>query len=417
MTLIGGRATQQTPGEPLDPECIRAAYEAFLADGAVLGGLRPDVVASWRRSLRSGVDPETPHAALTPGSDTLALNDARHPLAPALPVVRSMLLDAARSDGMVVALMDDDGRLLWVDGHHGVRDTVAQVGFVEGATWREECVGTNAPGTALATRRPVQVLGAEHFTRPVQAFNCAAAPIHDGDGKVVGVLDVTGGAPAGTGVVMSLVRATAAAVEREIATTTHSAAARLSVLGGTGTLRVAGGAGHGHRRLSLRHAEILLLLSERAAGLAADELAVLLHPGALSDVAVRAEVSRLRRIVGPLLAGSRPYRLAGLRTDIADVRSHLAAGDVGAALAAFSGPVLPRSVAPGVVALREELTADLRAAVHACPDPDVVLRWLGTPEGGDDYAGWQRTAALTSPTSPLGLRARARLALLDRELA
>ncbi|WP_245993542.1 hypothetical protein [Xylanimonas allomyrinae] len=60
----------------------------------------------------------------------------------------------------------------------------------------------------------------------------------------------------------------------------------------------------------LRHAEILLLLGDHPGGLGADELAVLLHPGDLSDVAVRAEVSRLRRTVGPLLVGSRPYRLA-----------------------------------------------------------------------------------------------------------
>ena len=62
-------------------------------------------------------------------------------------------------------------------------------------------------------------------------------------------------------------------------------------------------------RVSLRHAEILLLLAQHSAGLSADELAVLLSDQMLSDVTVRAEVSRLRRIVGPLLSESRPYRL------------------------------------------------------------------------------------------------------------
>ncbi|SDR79101.1 GAF domain-containing protein [Paraoerskovia marina] len=417
MTLITGDSTQRSAGEPLDPAGIRAAYEAFLSGGRVPGRLRPGVVASWKRSLRSGVNPESPAAGLVPGSDTRD-SVGPHPLSRALPVVRSMLVEAARSDGMVVALMDDGGQLLWVDGHRGVRDAVADVGFVEGAIWREEYVGTNAPGTALATRRPVQVLGAEHFTRPVQAFNCAAAPIHSPDGRVVGILDVTGGEPAGSSVVMSLVRATAEAVERELATDpsgvdAYPSRARLDVLGDGGRLRTR----HGTTRLGPRHTEILLLLAERPAGLGADELAVLLHPGSLSEVAVRAEVSRLRRVVGPLLAGSRPYRAAApLHTDVADVRAALASGDVAAALAAYPGPVLPRSVAPGVVAIRDELAAELRAAVHACSDPDVVLRWLATSEGGDDYAGWQRTVDLTSATSPLGVRARARLALLDREL-
>ena len=94
-------------------------------------------------------------------------------------------------------------------------------------------------------------------------------------------------------------------------------------------------------RLSLRHAEILLLLARHPAGLSADELAVLLSEHELSDVTVRAEVSRLRRLVGPLLSESRPYRLtAPLRTDVDMVHALLDAGDVDAALTAYPGPVL-----------------------------------------------------------------------------
>ena len=86
----------------------------------------------------------------------------------------------------------------------------------------------------------------------------------------------------------------------------------------------------------------------------------------LSDVTVRAEVSRLRRIVGPLLSESRPYRLtSSLRTDADLVRELLAAGDIEAALSTYPGPVLARSVAPGIERAREELSAELRAAVLA----------------------------------------------------
>jgi len=48
------------------------------------------------------------------------------------------------------------------------------VGFVE--VWREERVGTNAPGTALATRRPVQVPGT-----PVAARALARLALLDRD--------------------------------------------------------------------------------------------------------------------------------------------------------------------------------------------------------------------------------------------
>ncbi|MGW8565065.1 GAF domain-containing protein [Isoptericola sp. NPDC055881] len=402
-----------------DPRTVRAAYERFLDTGELPGGIDPVVADSWRRSVRSGVDPDTPHPPDPLGDADLAAYRTTHPLASVMPVVRELVVDGAADDGLVVAVSDEVGRLLWVEGDHRLRRTVDRVGFVEGAVWREESVGTNAPGTALATRRAVQVIGAEHFSRPVQGLSCAAAPVRDpATGRVLGVLDITGRRAAATHVVLSLVRATVATVERELATRAAGPPrpgtgppAGLQVLG-----RPALRGPDGDRPLSLRHAEILLLLAEHPRGLGADELAVLLHPGALSDVTVRAEVSRLRHVVGPLLAGSRPYRLARpLRSDADEVRAALALGDVRSAVTAYA-PLLPRSVAPGVERLRAELSAEVRAAVLASGDPDVLDAWVCGTDGADDHAAWSRLLAVTPAGSPRAVRARARLTLLDAEL-
>lgn len=414
----GGGADARPAAARRDPRSARAAYDAFLGTGALLPGVDPLVAASWRRSLRSGVDPDTPHPDVGLAADELDAYRAAHPLAPLMPVVRELVVEGARDDGLVVAVSDDAGRLLWVEGSARTRGAVERVGFVEGAVWREERVGTNAPGTALATRRPVQVLGAEHFARPVQDLNCAAAPIHDAAGRVVGVLDVTGGRAAASHVVLSLVRATVASLERELAARASGPRAA-----GTGpVLRLLGSPAvllpDGEQRLSLRHGEILALLAEHPRGLAADELAVLLHPGDLSDVTVRAEVSRLRRAVGTLLEGSRPYRLAQpVRSDVLLVREALQAGDVRAALAAYPGPLLPRSVAPGVERLRAELAGELRAAVLASGDLDALDAWTRTDDGTDDHDAWSRLARRAEHGSPLWARARAHLLVLEAELA
>ncbi|MFD6178050.1 MULTISPECIES: GAF domain-containing protein [unclassified Isoptericola] len=407
-----------------DPRSVRAAYERFLGTGELPGGIDPVVADSWRRSVRSGVDPDTPHPQVALADDDLAAYRGAHPLAAVMPVVRELVVDGAADDGLVVAVSDEVGRLLWVEGNPRLRGVVDRVGFVEGAVWREESVGTNAPGTALATRRAVQVIGAEHFSRPVQELSCAAAPVRDpATGRVLGVLDVTGRRAAATHVVLSLVRATVATVERELAT---RAAAVPVAPGGPGVpapvdLRVLGrpvlGGRSGERPLSLRHAEILLLLAEHPRGLGTDELAVLLHPGELSDVTVRAEVSRLRHVAGPLLAGSRPYRLARpLRTDADDVRAALALGDVRGAVAAYA-PLLPRSVAPGVERLRAELSAEVRAAVLASGDPDALDAWVRGVDGADDHAAWSRLLAVAPAGSPQAVRARARMTLLDAHLS
>jgi hypothetical protein len=65
--------------------------------------------------------------------------------------------------------------------------------FAEGTLWSEGGAGTNAIGTAIAAQHAVQVFAAEHFNEVVQAWTCAAAPVHDPDtGQVIGVIDLTG---------------------------------------------------------------------------------------------------------------------------------------------------------------------------------------------------------------------------------
>ncbi len=402
-----------------DARVLRAAHETFLSTGTLLPGIDPVVAASWRRSLHSGVDPDDPRAVVGLESDDLETYRASHPLRAAMPVVRELLVAAATDEGLVVAVSDDAGRLLWVEGNLRARSSLDRVGFVEGALWAEDRVGTNAPGTALATRRAVRVRGAEHFSRPAQELSCAAAPVRDlRTGAVLGVLDVTGGPAAGSQMVLSLVRAVTGSVERELARTLGPTAAgrvamaELEVLGSprwTGT--------GGRRSLSLRHAEILVLLAEHPEGLSADALAVLLHPRELSDVTVRAEVSRLRRSVGPPLAESRPYRLARpLRTDAGLVREALAAGDVRGALGAYRAPLLPRSGAPGVERLRAELSAEVRCAVLASTDVDVLDAWTRHPDAADDLEAWTLLLARAEPGSPQAARARAHVMVLDAAL-
>ena len=63
----------------------------------------------------------------------------------------------------------------------------------------------------------MQVVGYEHYARKVHPWSCAAVPVHAPTGQVLGVIDVTGGPVVASAVVMSLVRATVAAVEAELA--------------------------------------------------------------------------------------------------------------------------------------------------------------------------------------------------------
>ncbi|MPQ98942.1 GAF domain-containing protein [Modestobacter sp. I12A-02628] len=443
---------------PVITRRLRAAHEALVTSGDLPRGgqVRSVVLDSWRRALGSGVDPDggPPPVDLT-DDELIAYRDA-HPLAAVMPVIRRLLVADAEADRMIVAVTDASGRMLWVEGDHALRSRAAGMHFVEGARWGEDVAGTNAPGTALALDHAVQIYGSEHYRRTVQPWSCSAAPVHDPvTGALLGAIDVTGGDHVASPHVLTLVRATVAAAESELRWLHHEQQHRsvpappplrrpaplLEVLGrerarltlppgpalstalppgpalstalppgpalstalppGPALLPDATRAG-GRVELSVRHSELLLLLAEAAVageGRTADQLAAEVHPGAAAAVTVRAELSRLRRLLGDEVVGSRPYRLLGrLDSDLDQVRRLLVRGATAQALERYAGPVLPRSTAPGVVTARERLGAALRHAVLRSRRPELLLRYTRLPEVADDVTVWQ--ACLDSlPTS------------------
>jgi hypothetical protein len=304
--------------------------------------------------------------------------------------------------------------------------------FVEGARWAEDVVGTNAPGTALAVDHAVQIYGSEHYRRPVQPWSCSAAPVHDPlTGVLLGAIDVTGGDHVASPHVLTLVRATVAAVEselrwqhreqlqrgadRRVPPPLQRLVPRLDVLGRE-RARLALPAGR--VELSLRHSELLLLLAEAAVageGRTTAQLAAECHPGDAAAVTVRAELSRLRRLVGADLVGSRPYRLLGrIDTDLDQVRRLLARGSVGSALERYPGAVLPGSRAPGVAVARERVSALLRQAVLRSRRPELLLRYVQLPEARNDVVVWQTCLEWLPPSSPRRAAAATHLVRLRR---
>jgi hypothetical protein len=360
------------------------------------GSLRPLVAASWERSAR--VDPDgVPTLALDHDQLDAARRDG--PLAVLLPVVSRLLLDETRSADCVVAVGDAGGRLVWVDGARGARRAAEDMGFVPGADWAEEHVGTSAPGTALRIDRPVQIRSEEHYANAVKRWSCSAVPVHDRAGAVVGVLDVTGDDRAVDRHTLPLLTATVAAAEAEIALAAlrppgvypHASqridhtVAELRLLGtDVATLRTE----YRTVQLSARHSEVLAVLAAHPDGLAAEDLALAVwgDPGAL--VTLRAEVVRLRRVLAAAAPGvtltSRPYRVSGLRTDVDGVLSALDRGARLQAVDRYAGPVLPGSAAPGVDALRDRVRGRFREAVVADGGVDALLAWSRTADGSAD---------------------------------
>ncbi|MGE4587913.1 MAG: sigma-54-dependent Fis family transcriptional regulator [Mangrovibacterium sp.] len=113
--------------------------------------------------------------------------------------------------GFLVMLTDERGYILEVRGDQQTLNDAQQLKFIKGAAWTEKQVGTNAIGTAIYEKCPLQVSASEHYCFKHHHWTCSAAPIFDEHGEMIGILDMSG--PSGKthqhtlGIVVSAVEA------------------------------------------------------------------------------------------------------------------------------------------------------------------------------------------------------------------
>jgi transcriptional regulator of acetoin/glycerol metabolism len=327
---------------------LRRAHTIALDTGVAPEVVRPVISDSWRRSAAAGVDPERPARRILDAPST-ARRLATHPVGPLLPRISSLLRDALTETGYFAAFSDADGVLLWTEGSSAALRTAVAPRFLPGFLCSEEAVGTNAIGTALALDQPVQIYSAEHFSRLLHGWTCAAAPIHDPwTGETLGAIDLSGDFRTAHVHGLPLVGAVASAAEAWLAAAHRGTEERLAEvsIAIAGRARAAVESPRGRIELNLRHSEILALLALRREGMTVRDLALALYGSVEPATTIRAEITRLRRRLGADVVLSRPYRFhERVSTDLGP-----------AAVAAL----LPESRAPGIVAARCSLDAALR---------------------------------------------------------
>ncbi|WP_185732322.1 sigma-54-dependent Fis family transcriptional regulator [Burkholderia sp. Bp8963] len=174
-------------------ERITAVREHFFETGVVGDEtISPYLVRSWQRSRSHGMS-----------TSDRRLHDAAHAVSPrqleeanvdlvryALPEIEQLRHTFA-GDRWIIACLNAEGVVVHtVGGEHASMQALARV-LRPGCDLSEQRVGTNGPGCALTERRPMLVRGREHFLDEAGRFACAAVPLIDPFGALVGALDVS----------------------------------------------------------------------------------------------------------------------------------------------------------------------------------------------------------------------------------
>jgi hypothetical protein len=152
---------------------------------------RPYFLESWKRCSEAGISQALDNSVnlrrVEPSELKVRLDRSQDLVNVAGPLLAgfSTALGAVEH---VIYLTDRDGIVLCSVGS---RDSMLAYGLLPGFDWSEQRMGTNGAGTAIATNRPVAVIGPDHYQLPFRDATCLAAPIHSPRGELIGAVDLS----------------------------------------------------------------------------------------------------------------------------------------------------------------------------------------------------------------------------------
>jgi len=172
---------------------VGAAWEKFLETGELDSkAVREVIASSWKRSKLLNVDPYMERINHTVSDEERGERFKKsHILREVAQPFLADLYESIREMEVALILADKEGFVLDTLGEGIVREEMDVFGLVPGQYINEETMGTAAPSLALEERKPVRVVANEHWCKRTKICTCAAAPIFEPEGNMVGVLDIT----------------------------------------------------------------------------------------------------------------------------------------------------------------------------------------------------------------------------------
>lgn len=172
---------------------VELARQRYFEEGKMPSGVISDAVfQSWARCQRLHTNPhgKVEFQPVTASRAHLALQKNR-PLHEAWLAELPRLEATLKSTSCAAMLTDATGVLIGSTCAGRSHEQLMPIATRIGVNLSEEAVGTTAPGVVARSGQPICVMGSEHYFDSVKAMQCAAAPIRDMHGRMVGVLDIS----------------------------------------------------------------------------------------------------------------------------------------------------------------------------------------------------------------------------------
>jgi transcriptional regulator of acetoin/glycerol metabolism len=189
-----------------------------FGQGLAVADLPPEIRSSWLRSIEQGFDPDgEPDVQRVEGAALRELQERHAQVVRMARAEMDRLYHATLGSQFALTLGSPCGVVLHARCEESFKPLARARNIIRvGMNWNERFQATNGLGTAARDRRPVLVHGGEHFFRRYATLTCAAAPIFEPEGDVVGILDASSDSCPRPPHTLALVRMSALTIENSL---------------------------------------------------------------------------------------------------------------------------------------------------------------------------------------------------------
>jgi transcriptional regulator of acetoin/glycerol metabolism len=201
----------------IENKAVKNEWEKFVKDNDIdKNNVREMIIKSWQRCKEYNVDPYMGKGDLVPDNKLHRIKKQNKQLIETAEPFMKELAELVKDSHIVVVLTNAKGLILETLGDEKIMNNANQLKFIPGSYWSEEKVGTNAIGSAIEIDKPLQVNGCEHYCKQHHTWTCSAAPIHNPEGELIGILDMSGPFKRAHPHTLGMVVAAAKSVENQI---------------------------------------------------------------------------------------------------------------------------------------------------------------------------------------------------------
>lgn len=173
-------------------ERLKNNWESYILNHRLSDDTRPLVKEAWDRCLALGVDYNDGYGDIIPDEELSDILSKKASLINIAEPVMENIYQIIKQTSFSLVLTDETGVIIYVIENESIHKKHDSLRFITGTRWDEKSVGANAIGTALAARKDVHMLGAEHFCKAHHPWTCSAALIRNSLGDIIGCIDISG---------------------------------------------------------------------------------------------------------------------------------------------------------------------------------------------------------------------------------